>query len=122
MNLWSGLIPRPQTANDSERPATDLLSQDLPSVGLTVLCFLSVTGTDQEVNTLTGVSQFVGGEFGPGVALTMDRFQKELDDCSRLAQDAKHGDGREFWQEAAERWKALLAKDSEVSQKAHGKK
>ncbi len=41
----------------------------------------------------------------------MDRFQKELNDCSKLAQDAKRADDREFWQQAAERWKALLDGD-----------
>lgn len=38
----------------------------------------------------------------------MDRFEKELHACSRLVRDAKHEDDREFWQQAAQRWKALL--------------
>ncbi len=38
----------------------------------------------------------------------MDRFQKELHDCSKLAHDAKQKDDREFWQQAAQRWKSLL--------------
>ncbi len=38
----------------------------------------------------------------------MERFEKELHDCSKLAHDARHKDDREFWQQAARRWKALL--------------
>ncbi len=38
----------------------------------------------------------------------MDRFEKELDNCFKLAHDPKDKEDREFWQQAAQRWKSLL--------------
>ncbi len=38
----------------------------------------------------------------------MDRLRRELDNCSRLAKEAKGREDREFWQHAAERCKKLL--------------
>ncbi len=38
----------------------------------------------------------------------MDRFEKELDNCFKLAHDPKDKEDREFWQQAPQRWKSLL--------------
>ncbi len=51
---------------------------------------------------------------GTSASTAMDRFQKELNNCLQLAQHAKHEDDRDFWENAAKRWKAIIKDEKPV--------